>query len=104
MWTLKEAQALIADIEPLMREQHYHTLLGGGVLHAGASDHDLDIFFFPLNGYEKQPRVIMEILFQLFEGMRPIRDSPDYKAGEPYYVTEMYRGTFDGKRVDLFVL
>lgn len=104
MWTLQQAQHLISDIEPLIRELHYHTLLGGSVLHTGQSDHDLDIWFFPLNGYERASRPIMELLFTLFEGMRPLRDSPDYAAGEPYHITEMYQGTYMGKRVDLFVL
>ena len=104
MWTLDEAQALVAQLEPVIPKLDYHSLLGGSVLHKGQSEDDLDLWFFPLNGYESNIPPVYDVLEAALGPLRPIRDSPDYKAGEPYYVKEMLMGSWMGKRVDLFIL
>ena len=103
MWTLAEAVTLIQEIEPLVRERNYHTLLAGGVLHTGQSDHDLDIWFIPLNGYESDALGILSLLRENWGQYRSLRDSPDYKAGEPWHLREMHRFEIYGKRVDVFI-
>lgn len=103
MWTLEQAQKLIAELEPAVRELHYHTLLGGGVLHRGSSDKDLDIWFMPLNGYECDSRPIVRLLFGVFAKMRPLRDSPDYVVDALWHLQDAYVGEYNGKRVDLFI-
>jgi hypothetical protein len=104
LWTLGEAAYLVGELEPLVRELNYHTLLGGGVLHHGFSDKDLDLWFMPLNGYESDPQKVYPLLKDTFGMLKSIRDSPDYAAGEPYHVREMLYGHYCGKRIDLFIL
>lgn len=105
-WTLEEAQKLIAELEPQVRELDYHTLLGGGVLHDGRSENDLDIWFMPLNGYESNTGAIYDLMVRTFGvgSVRSLRDSPDYDAGEPWHIKEAWKTMYCGKRIDLFVL
>lgn len=104
MWTLTDALPLIQEIEPSIRELDYHTLLGGGVLHSGRSEHDLDIWFMPLNGFESDPPKILNLLREVWGPFKSLRDNPDYVAGTPWHVREMQRFTVYGKRVDVFIL
>jgi hypothetical protein len=46
MWTLEDGLALVRKLEKELAP-HYHAALGGGVLHRGSSDHDLDIVILP---------------------------------------------------------
>lgn len=103
LWTLVEAATLASEVGPLVRELDYHLCLGGGVLLNGQSEHDLDLWFIPLNGYDSDPRKIMMLNLSLFAPLRSLRDNPDYKSGEPWHVREMHQGLWCGKRVDLFI-
>lgn len=104
MWTLAQAIPLIHELAPLVRELDYHLCLGGSVLVTGNSDHDLDLWFIPLNGYESEPAKIYVLCQSTFGSLTSLRDSPDYKTGEPWHVKEMQRATYMGKRIDLFIL
>lgn len=104
-WNMAGALRVIQPLEVKVREMDYHTMLGGSVLHTGQSENDLDIWLFPLNGYESEPGKMFELLHEHF-GILPlsIRDSPDYQAGEPYHIREMwYIKLPDGRRIDFFV-
>ena len=103
-WMLSEALPLIRELGPLVRELDYHLCLGGSVLLTGASDHDLDLWFIPLNGFESDPRKIYVLCEQTFGPLKTLRDGPDYKAGEPWHLQDMQRATYLGKRIDLFIL
>lgn len=104
MWKLTQALPLIQELAPLVRDLDYHLCLGGSVLVAGTSDHDLDLWFIPLNGFESEPRKVYLLCEQTFGRLSALRDSPDYKAGEPWHVKEMHRAMYMGKRIDLFIL
>lgn len=104
MWHIDSAMSFIVEFAPLVRELDYHLCLGGSVLHEGHSDHDLDLWFIPLNGYESEPAKIYVLCQTTFGRLTSLRDSPDYKAGEPWHVKEMQRATYMGKRIDLFIL
>lgn len=103
LWDLEAGQQLAAELESVVRPLNYHTLLGGGVLHKGYSDKDLDLWFMPLNGYPSQSRVVLQALEDVLGRSRALRDHPDYAAGEPYYVKEMVGFTVFGKRLDVFI-
>jgi hypothetical protein len=46
-WTLEEGVLLCRLVEQTVIPAGYHCALGGGVLHRGESDKDLDIFIYP---------------------------------------------------------
>lgn len=106
-WTLLEAQSLIQALEPMVREGlKAHLLLGGSVLHRGGSHKDLDLFVCPLNGNDewneyKAMQWLQEHLG--LESFNPLRDSPDYAAGEPWFWQGMYWAEYEGKRIDFFL-
>lgn len=103
LWTLDQALVVVREVGPLVRELDYHLCLGGGVLLTGASEHDLDLWFIPLNGYDSSPFKIMQLCGTIFGLLRSLRDGPDYTANEPWHVKEMHQGNWMGKRVDLFI-
>ena len=50
MWTLDEALSLVRSLQPEIRQFGYHLCLGGGVLNAGHSRKDLDLYFLQMDG------------------------------------------------------
>lgn len=103
MWTLPQAQALVHILFEEVYTLDYHLALGGSVLHDGESDHDLDLYFLPLNGYKPGTGALYDHLLKVFKPLTPLRDSPDYKAGEPWHCKEALQGKYLRKRVDLFI-
>lgn len=109
-WTLVEGVLFMQGLQPLLKECGYHALLGGGVLNTGSSQKDLDVFLVPLNGEESRPREALGV-FQSYLARDgdldhwgdPIRDSPDYKAGEPWHWQEMLTFVYQDQRIDLFI-
>lgn len=49
MWTLGEGLKLVRELDKYARMQHFHLALGGGVLRAGDSYKDIDIYALPLH-------------------------------------------------------
>lgn len=61
-WTIQEAVALIAFLEPDLRRESNHFLgICGGVARSGKSEKDLDLIVIPMNG-DTQPSVEKAIL------------------------------------------
>lgn len=56
MWTLDEGLALVRQLQPLTRAFNCHLAIGGGVVNAGQSEKDLDLYFLPLDGTQDEPR------------------------------------------------
>lgn len=104
LWTLAEGQQLAAELEVIIRPHGYHTLLGGGVLHKGQSDKDLDLWFLPLNGYPNQAHVVLRALYAELGVYHELRDGPDYHMDSLCYCAEMVKFDVCGKRVDVFIL
>ncbi len=94
---------IIRDLAPMVRELDYHMLLGGGVLNTGASTKDLDLWFMPLNGYESNPLIIVDLLISMLGSPTPIRDSPDYHPDDMWHLQEALRFTLEGRRIDCFI-
>jgi len=70
----------------------------------GQSDKDLDLFLIPLNGFESRPQEITMFLMDFFgSSPRPIRDSPDYAAGDPWHCKEAVIFKYLSKRIDVFI-
>ena len=49
MWTLEQGVLLVCTIQQESRQFGYHVCLGGGVINAGYSDKDVDIYMLPLD-------------------------------------------------------
>jgi hypothetical protein len=103
MWTLDESLKLIRTIQPEMKNYEYHITLGGGILNNGISNKDLDLFFLKLNNHTGQGWGLFQYLSKIMGPLIGIRDSPDYHEGDMWHYTYMYKGRYDGKRVDLFI-
>jgi hypothetical protein len=103
MWTLQPALAVIQKLAPAVRACNYHVMLGGSVLHRGASDDDLDLFFMPLNGAEGNRDALFHVLNLTFGPLESLRDAPDYAEGQIWHWGELYKGQHQGLRVDLFI-
>jgi len=52
-WNLNDGLELVRAIQPHCKNYGYHIALGGGVLNAGESEHDLDLYMLPLNNEKK---------------------------------------------------
>ena len=102
-WTLAQALDLIRDLQPIVRELHYHITLGGGVLHEGASEKDLDLWLIPINGFESNAHEICRILIDHLGQCQALRDSPDYAPDAFPHAVEMQQFNYLGKRIDVFI-
>lgn len=61
MWTLEAGLALVRTLEKALAP-NYHAALGGGVLHRGESNHDLDIIILPHHANHLDVKEIHEVL------------------------------------------
>lgn len=102
-WTLDQALSLIRDLQPSVRDLHYHICLGGGVLNVGTSEKDLDLWFLPLNGHEGNAREIVGLLITLLGPCSALRDGPDYADDAFPHAESMQMFHYCGKRIDVFV-
>lgn len=102
-WTLDEARALIQQLQRPSRRLGYHLCLGGGVLNAGQSHKDLDLYFLPLdNDIDPQPEGLAAWLkIQLGPYEEITKEYPDDPSSTHYVWKRKF--DFDGKRIDVFV-
>lgn len=103
LWTLAEAVDLIHELQPIVRELNYHITIGGGVINAGSSEKDLDLWIIPLNGYESHAHDIVSLLIENLGHCTALRDSPDYAPDAHPHAESMQRFEYCGKRIDVFV-
>lgn len=97
MWTLEQGLALARQLEPIAMQHNAHVALGGGVLHLGGSDKDLDLFIYPRKSAESFP---VEVLLKAFGATNILHRNAGYSSDgdeKKVYVTKI-----DGKRVDFF--
>lgn len=131
MWTLSEARVLINALQPHAKELGFHVCLGGGVLNAGLSKKDLDLYFLPMDngkiaassekllafledtwGKSKpmfNPRKLSlhdQITFHLdTTGRRHVvEEKPDYPEEKNSVYSVKRKFTYSGLRVDVFIL
>lgn len=103
VWTLADAVELVQVLEPSVRAAGYHTLLGGGVLHAGFSRKDLDLFFLPLNTKMSNPARMLGLLTDLLDSeSEPLRN-PLYPNAEEWHFETSVKFSHGGKRIDVFI-
>lgn len=131
MWTLSEARVLINALQPHAKELGFHVCLGGGVLNAGLSKKDLDLYFLPMDngkiaassaklmafledtwGKSKpmfNPRKLSlddQITFHLdAHGRRHVvEEKADYPEEKNSVYSVKRKFTYSGLRVDVFIL
>lgn len=105
MWNLTDALEVIRPMQEVIRKSfYYHVTLGGGILNKGESEKDLDLFFLCLNGTNGEKREeLRTYLYMRFNSLTPLRDSSDYQVDAFWHYTYMEKGTWEGKRVDIFI-
>lgn len=103
-WTREQADKLLKTIQPMFWLIHHHVALGGGVLNNGVSYKDLDLYVLPF-GDEEAPTLEPEVdalLEDVFEYQSPIGNDEVYGPQPAFRSRDRY--TFEGKRVDVFVV
>lgn len=107
MWTLEQAVNVVQAIEPSVRKLGYHTCLGGGVLHKGSSDKDIDLFFLKLHTDGGTTRDIVMLLQAQWGEIASFFDDAemvaDYAAHTHPVAAVMGKIEFAGKRIDVFI-
>lgn len=58
MWDLEGGVAVVRALQQPSRTYGYHVAIGGGVVNAGRSDKDLDLYFLPMGGFNKEKDVL----------------------------------------------
>lgn len=98
LWNLLDGVAVARKIEDVVVPLGYHVALGGSTLYAGESNKDLDIFLYNRSGSTQAmiETVLHNINFMKFDDGQMAHS----EYGNSYH----YRGTYEGKRVDVFFL
>lgn len=96
-WTLEEGIALARRLEPIAIELNSHIALGGGVLHRGSSEKDVDIFVYPRDkstAFHPLPSVLLKAF-----GVSYFKET---EASYKFDTKKVFFAILDGKRVDFF--
>lgn len=96
VWTLNDARDLLRVLQPELHARKWHVALGGGVLNAGQSYKDLDLYFLPFG--ERVVESILPLLRDLWGTELAISDYPpdeNFSAKVKFFVNE--------KRIDAFI-
>lgn len=103
MWTLEDGLTLLRALQDDSRDYGYHLCIGGGVVNAGHSRKDLDLYFIPLdNGGTNVEGLRSWLGRKLGEGSA-IAD-PNYPENpNSVYAVKLKYGPL-GKRIDVFVM
>lgn len=97
LWTLEQGIELARRLEKIAVEHNAHVALGGGTLHRGHSNKDLDIFVYPRKTSAPfRPENILAAIGAGQAKLRPHEYQGDYKT--------VFQTEIDGKRVDIFFL
>ena len=99
-WTFDDALPLIRAVQPVVKRFGYHVCLGGGVLNKGVSDHDLDLYFLPMNNKGFNTGEVLKFLEKTWDYQGPIGEGkypPDIFCRMEHY-------TYSGLRIDAFFL
>lgn len=99
MWTLDQGLALVRIIQPRTRRFSYHLALGGGVLNAGHSHHDLDLYFLPLDDDTRDSDGLVAFLERLW-GTSESLEREDYPVDPTWIKIKFLRDT---RRIDAFI-
>lgn len=106
IWELEEALTLVRNLQPTCANLGYHIALGGGVLNAGWSTKDVDLYFLPLdtNGVDDplDTSNLMAILNLRWGVSTPI-GRPNYPPNRIYRLRETFVDS-EGRRIDAFIV
>lgn len=101
IWYLDETSLdLIRKLEEIAKNFGLHIALGGGVLHKGSSEKDLDIFVYPRFTKKGSDYTRSHLMF---EGALTAMGFKDWAPCKFYKDDKKVRkAIFEGKRVDFF--
>lgn len=101
MWNLRQAMQTARELQELTKVFDWYVALGGGVLHKGKSQHDLDLIMVPAYGanIDKLYSVLLS------QGWRRVRTAEQMRAGWAVPDTKhVEEWLLNQKRVDLIIL
>lgn len=56
MWKLEAGLRIVRALQQPIRAYGYHLAIGGGVVNKGESEKDLDLYFLPMGGFDKEKK------------------------------------------------
>lgn len=104
MITLNQAIELVREVEEHIAPSGFHTALTGGCLYRGSSEKDIDVVIY-LHRCLHDPfpwEELREILTHL--GFGPFEDCMRKREGDYPDLKQVYKSTFRGFTIDLFIL
>lgn len=104
VWTLEQALTLIRSLQPSLRSYGFHLCLGGGVLNAGESRKDLDLYFLPLDntGSDADVDGLVNFLSDMWGIGVPLSGSYEAPTNSPY--TQCLEFKVRHGRIDVFII
>lgn len=104
-WTLDEALEVVRRLQPLVRPLDFHFAIGGGVVNAGRSYHDLDLYLLPVfKGRPYDFNAIEQLLYDTFgpkSDLIATSEGPTGREGPTYRFQWRYLN--NGRTVDVFI-
>lgn len=97
LWTLEQGIELARRLEKIALEHNAHVALGGGTLHRGHSNKDLDIFVYPRKTTLK---FNWSNILAAFGASQAAQRPHEYQGDRKI----VFQTEIDGKRVDIFFL
>lgn len=111
VWTLEQGLALVRELQPQTRTFNYHLALGGGVLNAGESRKDLDLYFLPMDDRDNASPDDADALRQWLDTMwaqeRNLAQCNDEYPDPPVATAYKHKLEYKdaaGARIDAFIL
>lgn len=103
--TIIDGVVLAQALEPGVREVGYHTLLGGGVLHRGYSEKDIDLWFLPLtDNINAKAEVVIKVIEEKLKVKLEPLFNPAYVVPNKYPSNlSAWQANLGGMRIDIFI-
>ena len=110
MWKLDNGLKVVRAIQQNCRSYGYHLTIGGGVVNNGSSEKDLDLYFLPMGGFNKDKKNdadgMLKFLATLWgypEKLSKGGDNEEYKDMDEGCYAHAVKFTTNNKRIDCFI-
>lgn len=69
MWEINAGINMVRVLQEPVRAYNYHIAIGGGVINKGFSEKDLDLYFLPMGGFNKDRKSDPDGLIKFLEAL-----------------------------------
>lgn len=105
VWTIETGINFVRSLQDVSRKYGYHVALGGGVLNRGYSEHDLDVYFLPMGGFDiaksdRNPQGLIALLSETLGNPQLL--GKEYEGSVPLYKAAVKFNRNAVERIDCF--